>query len=71
MLAYNYYVLTSYFGDVPLVTETLAIPESKQLVRTPKAEVVDYAINKLKEAAVMLEGLSQEKGRVTADACRF
>lgn len=71
MLAYNYYVLTSYFGDVPLVTKTLAIPESKQLVRTPKAEVVDYAINKLKEAAVMLEGLSQEKGRVTADACRF
>ncbi len=36
MLAYNYYVLTSYFGDVPLVTETLAIPESKQLVHSQK-----------------------------------
>ena len=70
MLAYNYYQLTSYFGDVPLVTKTLTIPESKEVARAPKAEVVEYAINKLKEAVRMLDGLSQENGRITADACQ-
>lgn len=70
MLAYHYYILTTHFGDVPLVTETLSIPESESLSRTPKNEVVDFAINKLKEAIPMLEGLQLDNGRVTADACR-
>ncbi len=70
MLAYNYYLLTTYFGDVPLITKVLSISESKELVRAPRAEVTSYAIDRLKEAATMLEGLSQENGRITADACR-
>lgn len=71
MLAYNYYILTSYFGDVLLITDKLTIPESKELKLSAKAEVVDYALNKLEEAARLLEGMSQEKGRVTANACHF
>lgn len=70
MLAYNYYLLTSYYGDVPLVVETLSIPESKALPRTKKSEVVEYAIKKLEEAVLLLENISLEYGRVTADACR-
>lgn len=70
MLAYNYYTLTSFFGDVPLVLQALTIPESEQLTRQPRAEVVKYAIDRLNEAIPMLEGLDLENGRVTADACR-
>ena len=70
MLAYSYLTLTNYFGDVPLVTKVLDIEESKQLTRTPKAEVVSYAENKLLEAIDLLKGVTQEKGRVTEDACR-
>lgn len=70
MLAYSYHHLTSYFGDVPLVTKVLTTDESKALVRNPKAEVVEYAEGKLREAISLLEGVSQENGRVTADACR-
>lgn len=70
MLAYNYYGLTSFFGDVPLVQKSLTIPESEQLTRQPRTEVVKYAIDRLNEAIPMLEGLDLENGRVTADACR-
>lgn len=70
LLAYNYYTLTSLFGDVPLVTKRLSIEESKALTRTPKEQVVTYAIDKLKEAASLLQGMTQEHGRVTADACQ-
>lgn len=70
MLAYNYYTLTSFFGDVPLVVKALTIPESEQLTRQPRAEVVKFAIDRLNDAIPMLEGLKLENGRVTADACR-
>ena len=70
MLAYNYQLLTSFFGDVPLVTKVLNIDESKTLVRTPKAQVVDFAEQKLSEAISLLAGITQENGKITADACR-
>jgi len=71
LLAYNYYLLATYFGDVPLVTKTLTIDESKDQTRTPKSEVVAYTIDKLKEASKMLAGKSQVNGKVTAGACDF
>ncbi|WP_274972597.1 RagB/SusD family nutrient uptake outer membrane protein [Bacteroides fluxus] len=70
MLAYNYYILTSFFGDVPLVTKAMVIPESEQLTRQSRTEVVRYAIDRLDDAIPMLEGLDLENGRVTAGACR-
>ena len=70
MLAYNYQLLTSFFGDFPLVTKVLNIDESKTLVRTPKAQVVDFAKQKLSEAISLLAGITQENGKITADACR-
>ena len=71
ILAYNYYLLTTYFGDVPLVETTLTVPESKEFVNSPKSEVVAYTINKLEEASLMLEGLSKVKGRISSGACDF
>lgn len=71
MLAYNYYLLTTYFGDVPLVTRTLNIQESKEVVRESKQVVVEYALDKLNEAMNLLNGVTSEYGRVTADACCF
>ncbi|WP_304197100.1 RagB/SusD family nutrient uptake outer membrane protein [Phocaeicola plebeius] len=69
LLAYNYYILTSLFGDVPLITQKLTIEESKSLTRTPKANVVEYALDQLKKASNLLSGINQERGRITSDAC--
>lgn len=69
ILAYNYHFLVAYFGDVPLVKKTMLLEESKQLQRTPKAEVVSYIIEELDKAAAVLESQKMKRGQVTWGAC--
>ena len=71
MLAYQYYLLTTYFGDVPLIKKTLDIPTSKEVSREPKQVVVEFTLQKLEEAATLLVNTAPEYGRITADACHF
>lgn len=71
MLAYQYYLLTIYFGDVPLIKKTLDIPTSKEVSRDPKQVVVEFTLQKLEEAATLLVNTAPEYGRITADACHF
>jgi hypothetical protein len=47
--AFNYFLLTELFGDVPLVTTSLTLDEAN-LARTPKAEVVSFILQELDEA---------------------
>ena len=54
--ALGYLFLTSFFGDVPLVTTTLTV-EEVFVPRTPRAEVVEFILNDLDLAA---ENLSAE-----------
>lgn len=71
MLAYQYHLLTTYFGDVPLITKTLDIPTSKEVGRDPKATVVSFTLEKLEEAATLLADVTPVYGRISADACHF
>lgn len=68
-MAWDYYRLISFFGDVPLVTEVLTIEESKQLVRQPVDDIITQILIWLDEASSVLEGEAQENGRITWGAC--
>lgn len=71
LLAWDYYRLISFFGDVPFVTKVLTIEESKELVRTSSDEIIVNLQNWLDEASATLSGENQEKGRITWGACQL
>ena len=64
---YQYIKLAAFYGDVPLVTKTLTIDESRQLKRTPVTQVWDFIDKELTESAALLPVSygSTDKGRVT------
>jgi hypothetical protein len=70
--AWHYYMLETWWGDVPLIEKDLTIEESKTIARTPKAQVVAFILKELDDAAAALpvntayaEG---DRGRVTKGA---
>lgn len=67
--AYAYRLLTSFYGDVPLVTEAVTTPKT-DFVRTPLAEVYAQIESDLIFATQNLPdpGKEEEKGRVTKGA---
>lgn len=71
LLAWDYYRLVSFFGDVPLVTKVLSIEDSKALTRTPSAEIFSTILGWLDEASAVLQGVNQEKGRISWGACQL
>lgn len=56
--AYCYGLLSDFYGGVPLVTKTLNLSEAF-VSRNPKAEVVDFVLKELNEAAEMLQLTNQ------------
>ena len=71
LMAWDYYRLISFFGDVPLVTEVLTIEESKELTRQPVNDIVTQILTWLDESSSVLEGEKQERGRITWGACQL
>lgn len=70
--AMRYADLINYFGDVPLVTKTLALEES-YIGRTPKAEVLKFVVDELEAVSKILPdsysgAKNAERGRVTKGA---
>ena len=68
---YFYFNLVQYFGDVVLVTSTLASPnQAFDLVRSPQADVWAQVEKDLKEAAALLPATypASQMGRVTKGA---
>jgi hypothetical protein len=47
-----YYDLVFYFGDVPLVTGVLSVEESRELTRTPRAEVLSFVLDELENKVI-------------------
>src|SRR5690606_30419731 len=47
--AYHYFELYSKFGDVPFFTTVISIDESRTIVRTAKAEIVNSLLTQLSE----------------------
>ncbi len=52
--AYQYFQLTTWFGDVPLFDKDITIADSKTIARTPKTQVIDFVVKELDEAAGLL-----------------
>jgi hypothetical protein len=71
--AFNYMLLTEFFGDVPLVTKVLTL-EDPILSRTSKAEVINFILKELDEAAPDLPatnvGITGRATRVAAFALK-
>ena len=65
---YFYSRLTSYFGDVPLVTAPVGIAESKELTRTPVSDIYDFIYDEITAVLNDLPLTTNEPGRVTRGA---
>lgn len=70
--AWHYFLLETWWGDVPLIEKDITIDESKTIARTPKAQVVDFILKELDGAAVDLPVntslAAADRGRVTKGA---
>ena len=72
ILAYDYNVLVTYFGDVPLITKRLGVMESKNIPRTKKEVVLAYIIEQVDLAAAVLKDVpktNKRRGRVNWETC--
>lgn len=72
MRAYHYFMLYTWYGDVPLFDHDITLEESRTIARTPKAQVLDFVLKELDEAANVLPvntALSaDDRGRITKGA---
>lgn len=47
--AFVYYDMIFYFGDIPLITKTLTVAESRETSRQPRQEVLDFILSELED----------------------
>ncbi|WP_154856576.1 RagB/SusD family nutrient uptake outer membrane protein [Cyclobacterium xiamenense] len=70
--ATQYFYLSQFWGDVPLVTSTLTPDEANTVLKSPKSEIVDFTIRELEEAVAGLPRFSDipssEIGRASKQA---
>lgn len=68
--AYQYFVMTQLYGDVPLVVKTLSTTEAASVSRTPVAEVRKYVLDELEAASKDLPASysGNDVGRATQGA---
>ncbi len=70
--AWNYFQLTTWFGDVPLFTEDISVEESQSISATPHAEIVDFIHSELDDIQQYLpikgEYGNEDRGRITKGA---
>lgn len=72
ILAYDYSVLVTYFGDVPLITKRLTVVESKKTPRNKKEEVLSFIFEQADLAASVLKNVPKSgdrRGRVNWETC--
>jgi hypothetical protein len=70
--AFEHFNLAKWFGDVPLVDHDITPEEAKQIVRSPKADVIKFVTDELEAIAPILPSKDQlpaaENGRITRGA---
>lgn len=68
--AYSYFWLSQLYGNVPLVQKTLTFGEANSIKQAKKEEVVNFALNDLKEAVqdLPVNRPAPEKGRIEKGA---
>ncbi|HZH73691.1 MAG TPA: RagB/SusD family nutrient uptake outer membrane protein [Mariniphaga sp.] len=70
--AFLHFNLVRIFGDVPLITKTVTISESYDILRTDKNEVYSQIITDLKDAAALPNSYTSQEdiGRATSGAAK-
>ncbi len=71
ILAMRYFRMAQLFGDLPLIKEKPVTLEESNLSRSPKQEVLDYALQNVETAIAGLPatyGAAADKGRITKAA---
>jgi hypothetical protein len=72
--AFHYFKLMNWWGDVPLFNKDISIEEAKAMVRTPRAEVLEFILSELDAAATALPTRDQysnaDRGRITKGAAK-
>lgn len=68
--AFRYWRLMTWFGDVPLFSHDISLAESQSIVRTPRAQVLQFVLNELDTVKAMLPKSwdAADRGRVTSGA---
>lgn len=66
--SYFYSRLVAHFGAVPLITTPIGISESKELTRTPVADIYDFIYEEITSVVNDLPVTTTETGRVTRGA---
>lgn len=70
--AYSYFILATWYGDVPLFTKVLTISESQGIKRSPKSEVITFINSELtaiqNDLPINTSLATAERGRVTRGA---
>ncbi|MDR0748588.1 MAG: RagB/SusD family nutrient uptake outer membrane protein [Tannerellaceae bacterium] len=70
--AWQFFRLTTWYGDVPFFTKDISFSESKTISRTSHAEVLAFVRNELEEIVSILPTNKQyaanDRGRITAGA---
>jgi hypothetical protein len=70
--AIQYFYLSQYFQDVPLVTKTLSKEEANQVKKATRADITKFVVTELTESAALLprhkDIKSTERGRATKQA---
>lgn len=67
MRAYYYFILVSYWGDVPLVLKTTKSPEDVNVERTPQSDIYKFIIQDMTAAEALVYDVSTlgNPGRVS------
>ncbi len=68
--ATQYFYLSQFFWDVPLVTTLLTSEEANNVTKTPKAEMTNWIVNELTEAAAALPRYKDIKVSERGRACK-
>lgn len=68
MRAYFYLKLVSWYGAVPLVTNSISITDAAQLKRDDVTKIYDFISTELDAAAALLPNTQSDKGRITKGA---
>ena len=70
--AYQHFMLTTWFGDIPLLEKDPSLAEASTITRTPHADVVAFILRELDDVINILptkaEYASTEKGKITSGA---
>lgn len=70
--AFQYFQLMTWYGDVPLFDKDISLAESQKILRTPRAQVLDFILKELDAAAAGLPAntdyAAADKGRITKGA---